>query len=90
MEIHHMALAGTLESNDAMIEVSPAEEGVTVEIESIVYRQFADMIEQAVRGVLQELGVKRCTVRVNDHGALDCVIRARTETAALRAAEEKA
>ena len=41
-------------------------------------------ILNVVRQVLAECGVDKAAVRVIDRGALDCVIRARVETAALR------
>ena len=53
----------------------------------MVQAQFGDAIEAAVREVLQENGVERATVKVMDRGALECVIRARVETAVLRSKE---
>ena len=37
-----------------------------------------------VREVLGQCGVSKANVRVRDRGALDCVIRARVETAVIR------
>lgn len=48
------AVAGTLESSDALIEVSPGT-GVALEIESAVLAQFGDVIEACVREVLASL-----------------------------------
>lgn len=81
------AIAGTLESNDALVEVLPSSGGIEIDVKSIVKNQFGDKIEAAVRSVLDELCVSDCIVRLNDHGALDCVIRARTETAIRRSQE---
>ena len=44
----------------------------------------ADAIEAAVQDVLKDLGVENARIRVVDRGALDCVIRARVETAVVR------
>ena len=85
MNIKKFASAGTVESSDAFIEVSPADEGVTVEVESIVKKQFGAAIEASAREVAASLGVTACEIRINDRGALDCVIRARVETAIKRA-----
>ena len=41
-------------------------------------------IEAVIGEVLQECGVKNAKVTVIDKGALDCVIRARVETAVMR------
>ena len=86
-EIVKKAWAGTLESSDAYVEIEPAEGGVTVELQSVVQVQFGASIEAAVRDVLQQQGVERALVRVMDRGALECVLRARVETALLRGME---
>ena len=83
MEILKSASAGTMESSDAYVEIEPGA-AVSIQIESIVKKQFGDQIELAVREVLDTLGVTAATVRVMDRGALDCVIRARVETAVKR------
>ncbi|MBQ9833515.1 MAG: citrate lyase acyl carrier protein [Clostridia bacterium] len=86
MKLVKSAVAGTLESNDVFVEIEPAE-NIDIEIESIVFAQFGDDIRTSVEDVLNEMGVKGAKVALNDHGALDCVIRARLETAVLRASE---
>ena len=83
MEIIKCASAGTMESSDAYVEIEPAEE-LAIQLESVVKNQFGDAILEVVRKTLQECGVEKANVRVIDRGALDCVIRARVETAALR------
>jgi citrate lyase subunit gamma (acyl carrier protein) len=87
MEIVKTASAGTLESSDVFVEVAPGKGGVEVELESVVQLQFGEAIEAVVRDVLAENGVNNAAVRVTDRGALECVIRARVETALLRGKE---
>lgn len=87
MEIVKNAAAGTMESSDAYVELEPAE-GLHVQLESVVAAQFGDAIMDAVRDVLQQCGVSNARVRVVDRGALECVIRARVETAILRGKED--
>ena len=87
MEIVKNASAGTMESSDAYVEIEPGTAGLQVELESVVKLQFGDAIESVVRQVLAENGVTDATVRVHDRGALECVIRARVETAVLRGKE---
>ena len=84
MEIKKNATAGTMESSDAYVEIEPCAVGLEVQIESAVQAQFADAIRAAVTEVLAEQGVENARVRVVDRGALDCVIRARVETAVCR------
>lgn len=89
MKILRSASAGTMESSDVYIEVMPNEGGISVELESIVKDRFGAEIESSVREVLSECGVDSAAVRVVDRGALDCVIRARVETAICRAGGEE-
>ena len=86
-EIIKIATAGTDEKSDAVITVEPGENGLTLEIKSVVMNQFGPAIEASVREVLQQMGVENVVVRVADRGALDCVLRARVETAVLRGME---
>ena len=83
MEIKKNASAGTMESSDVYVEIEPAE-GLSIELESVVQEQFGDSICAVVNEVLSENGVEKANVRIIDRGALECVIRARVETAVLR------
>ena len=87
--IKKTASAGTMESSDAYVEIEPGCNGLEIHIESVVAQQFGDAIEAAVRDVLREQHVENAVVRVFDRGALDCVLRARVETALLRGEEER-
>lgn len=88
MKIVKKASAGTLESSDVYVEVAPGSEGISLEIDSVVYAQFGDAIRETVLDVLNECGVEEASVRVADRGALECVLRARVETALFRGKEE--
>ena len=87
MDIIKSASAGTMESSDAYVEIEPGR-GVNIALESVVQGQFGDAIRQVVAEVLKDCGVENANVRVVDRGALDCVIRARVETAVCRGREE--
>ena len=80
-EILQRATAGTMESSDAYVEIEPNENGLEIRLESVVLQQFGQDIEQSVQAVLLRYGVKDAKVTLIDRGALDCVIRARMETA---------
>ena len=84
MEIVKLATAGTMESSDAYVEIEPAQNGLTIQLESVVKGQFGESIVGTIREVLSQQGVENANVRVVDRGALDCVLRARVETAVLR------
>ena len=86
MKIVKCASAGTMESSDAYVEIEPADK-VSVQLESVVQAQFGDAILAVANEVLQEQGVEGATVRITDRGALECVLRARLETALLRSKE---
>ena len=87
MEIVRNASAGTMESSDVYAEIQPGQEGVAVQLESVVAKAFGDSIRQVVTEVLTQMGVENANVRLVDRGALECVIRARVETAVLRGKE---
>lgn len=87
MKIVKSASAGTMESSDVYVEIEPGTDGVQLQLESVVAQQFGDSICAVVRQVLAEQGVESANVRVVDRGALECVIRARVETAVLRGKE---
>ncbi len=84
MEIIQRASAGTLESSDAYVEIEPGTDGISLQLESVVMEQFGDTIQETVRELLAKLSVENANIRVIDRGALECVIRARVETAVLR------
>ena len=89
MKIKKPASAGTLESSDVFVSVAPNEGGgIDIELESEVEALFGDAIEAAVRRELALAGVTEAAVRLQDHGALDCVIAARVRCAVYRAAGE--
>lgn len=83
MEIIKSVSAGTMESSDAYVEIEPSQT-LQVDLESVVQEQFGDEIRRVVGEVLRENGVEKANVRVIDRGALECVIRARVETAIMR------
>ncbi len=89
MEIKKLATAGTMESSDAYVEIEPGNGEIQVTLESVVAQQFGDAIREVVMEVLQEQQVDSANVRVVDRGALECVLRARVETAVLRGKEDK-
>jgi citrate lyase subunit gamma (acyl carrier protein) len=86
-KIIRRATAGTLESSDVFVTLEPGE-GLEIEIDSVVQKQFGDSIRRSVEEVLAELDVHNARLSIVDRGALDCVIRARVETAVLRGKEE--
>lgn len=83
-DIIQRATAGTLESSDVFVTLEPNESGLDIEIDSVVLGQFGDAIRKVVEEVLSEQEVINAKLSVVDRGALDCVIRARVETAVLR------
>jgi citrate lyase subunit gamma (acyl carrier protein) len=86
MEIRRKVQAGTMQSSDLMVFVEPAE-GLTIEIESTVKRQFEHLIRARIETVLARFGVTAGSIRVTDRGALDYAIEARMEAALKRAGE---
>ena len=91
MIIQKKACAGTLESSDIYVEVSPLPQcsGIKLDLNSVVYAQFGKEIENVIMETLAELGVEDAQVAASDRGAVDCTIRARVETAVCRGREEE-
>ena len=89
MVVEKSAMAGTLESSDAMVTVEPAE-GLEVSIESSVLNQYGRQIKATVLETLERLDVKDAKVIVVDKGALDCTLRARVECAVFRSSDASA
>ncbi|WP_137597029.1 citrate lyase acyl carrier protein [Paucilactobacillus kaifaensis] len=85
MEIENTALAGTLESSDIQIMISKGDGKITIELESDVKKEFGDEIESVIKQTLAASNIESAKVKAVDKGALNCVIRARTLTAANRA-----
>lgn len=85
MEIKQTAIAGTLESSDIQIMLSKGSNGIQVELESDVKKQFGDQIISVITNTLKKFGIEQAKVKAVDKGALDCVIKARTIAVAQRA-----
>ena len=90
MNVGKKAMAGTMESNDVLVYVSPVPQGIEVRVKSIVANQFGAQIERVARETAQTLGADGALIELDDRGAVDCTIRARVETALLRAKGEEA
>ncbi|AEF86323.1 citrate lyase acyl carrier protein [Treponema primitia ZAS-2] len=88
MQIKETAIAGTLESSDIMITLEPGSDGIEIDLQSAVEKQFGREIRALIRETLTGLGIAAARVTAIDKGALDCAIRARVKTAACRAAGE--
>ena len=86
MKLEKNGVAGTLESGDIMVEIRPSEkQGINVELESTVANLFGRQIKQVIIETAEKCGLENVDIIANDKGSLDCTIRARVTTAALRA-----
>ncbi len=84
MKILKKGQAGTMQSSDLMVTVEPCE-GIEIEIESTVKKQFEHLIRAKLEQVLAKNDAKGVRVSVSDRGALDYAIEARLEAALRRA-----
>lgn len=87
VKLNKPAQAGTVESSDILIVVSPAEPGagITIELTSPTLQQYGEQIRALILKTLQDLGVTDVSIHANEKGALDCTIEARLKTAIARA-----
>ena len=86
-EVLKPASAGTMESSDALVELEPAQ-GRQIQLTSVVEAQLGDAIRAVAEELLDQFGLTDVCLRIDDRGALECVLRARIETAILRAKGE--
>ena len=80
----HSATAGTDESGDVVVTVTPADQ--TQILHTALRAQFGEAMKQTV-GELLDAQQLTALVELHDRGALDWIIRARLETALARAQE---
>ena len=89
MVLKKTAQAGTVESSDILIILSPAEPGTGIEVELIspTARQYGEQMRKVITETLLDYGIKDAIVHANDKGALDYAIQARVKTAIMRSAD---
>ena len=85
MQLLHRAAAGTLESSDCCVTVEPAE-GLSLEYTGANSVIFRERTERLAAEILEKNGVSGAKVAIQDQGAIEITIKARLETALLRAA----
>ena len=87
VEIRKMAKAGSLESNDIMIMISPGQGNIDIDLDSLVYDQFGEDIKNTILKTLKEEGVGQAKIIAQDKGALDFTIRARVKACVRRGSD---
>ncbi|WP_295158350.1 citrate lyase acyl carrier protein [uncultured Brachyspira sp.] len=76
-------------SDDVIINVSITNvNGIAININSTVEHMFSSHIRKAIEDVVNEEGIKNIVIDVNDYGALDFCIRARTRIAIRKALKD--
>ncbi|MDL2211964.1 citrate lyase acyl carrier protein [Erysipelotrichaceae bacterium OttesenSCG-928-M19] len=78
------SMAGSLESNDILVELFHDHKGRSIDLESPVKEQFGDEIISVVNEVLDQYGIDDVLVILKDKGALNYTIKARLKTAIAR------
>lgn len=87
MDLKRRAIAGTMESSDAMIEIIPWNKALEINLKSDVQKQYGNQILKLVNQILEEENINNAQITINDKGALDFVISARLKTALYRASK---
>jgi citrate lyase subunit gamma (acyl carrier protein) len=80
MTLRHTGKAGTDESSDIFIEITPSDT-LTIVLESKVEKLYGKKIRDLIEKTLQDMGVSGAMVHARDKGALDYAIRARVKAA---------
>lgn len=89
MEIKHTAQAGTMESSDILITLQPGQQGIEIDLNSTVEKQFGRRIREVIETTLLEADIQKAYVIAVDKGALDCTIKARVKAAIFKANQEE-
>ncbi|MFK5958567.1 MAG: citrate lyase acyl carrier protein [Lutibacter sp.] len=91
MKIVKKAQAGSFESSDILIlaEKPKDTKGRVIQLNSIVEKQYGDMILKTVNAVLDKFEIADIHLVIHDKGALTPVIEARMETVLLRASNNQ-
>lgn len=85
MKIKNTSQAGSYESNDIHITLSPnLHDGIVINLTSVVIKQFGDHIKTLICEILNHHDITSCIVDCDDQGALDFTIKARLESAIAR------
>jgi citrate lyase subunit gamma (acyl carrier protein) len=87
MIIQKPAVAGTLESSDALVSIEPGDGKIELTLTSSVMNQYGRQIRETVLETLDRLSVTDAKVSVVDKGALDCTLKARVECAVFRSCD---
>lgn len=89
MDIVKTGMSGTMESSDINIIIGPSDAGtIEIELQSSVEKQFGRQIRKVIEDVLKKHNVTSASIKAVDKGAIDYVIKARTEAALYRAADK--
>lgn len=86
MEIKKIASAGSLDSSDVLVTIESNQKNQNyIMINSPFIRQFGQEMKNIVTKILNDLKINGCNIVIQDQGALDEVLIARTITAISRA-----
>lgn len=86
--IKKQAIAGTIESSDIQIIIDQNQgKGISITLNSSVEKQFGKRIREVIKETLNSFGIEDAKLVVEDKGALDCTIKARTIAVVHRASE---
>ncbi len=81
-----IGVCGNEKKDDCVVSVDlNHKESLEVIINSKIKFMYGQLMEEAVRDALKELNIDYGKVEVQDFGALDFIIKARTKTATKRA-----
>ena len=86
MIISKQATAGTLESSDCLVIVSPCDHKEVL-LNSVSQKRFGAHLEKLIDETLQSLNIQSGHIEINDRGALDYCLKARIISAIQRSSE---
>ncbi|MDR1965642.1 MAG: citrate lyase acyl carrier protein [Synergistaceae bacterium] len=88
ISISKTASAGSVESSDCLVTVTPAD-SIEIDYSGANKKIFEKRTEAMTRAILAEYSVTAGRVHIQDQGAIEITLRARIETAVERALEAR-
>jgi len=88
MDIKKTGVAGSESKQDVLVKVEPNKLGLEIKITSSLGKLYYNQIVSTIDEIANKYGIANALITVIDYGALDYVIRARSESAILRASQE--
>ncbi len=88
MEIKRKVICGNENKGDIRITIEPVKQGLEINISSTHGKLFYTQIAETVNNTINKCGIINAKINILDNGAMDFVVKARMESAIMKASRE--